>query len=356
MVITVGIWRIALVHPREIQESQRVLSAQLAAEEALKWCSQPRQKPSGMQNSELQEYWRRNGRCLAAKKNHWLVIIGDSNWRHVFWRLKSRLEFAGFKSVAEEVSFTSNETSNMCQAGRAKRCCPSWFDRDVSYKDPNPNVISEDDGQFRISFRFAICAELRLAHFASHPSKIQQCCETAKSVSYLLGENHQTCQNGSIRSSTDAFVDGRWRKPDTLVMTHGLWNVKPINGCRSSAGKCVSGEVDEAFSDADLQELRRGTPRHVYIAKRLAKLQQSGISVHWATNFCVNWMVNLNNSDLHEDLQCQKEAAAKYKIPVLDVFRHTCWDTANRVERGAFHFQEVVMDELLVEIFDRLAG
>lgn len=289
-----------------------------------------------------------------------MADAGDSNWRIVFRAIDSYMRHAGFLDVARSPPvIPGNEMGALCAPGLEERCCPKWFDRDIIFALPR-------GGRFRISFRFVICAELRLALLEADWSKVHQCCERRKG-DYIGATgpqgSYQICNRKKYVRAPDAeFQSARWKRPHMLVFAHGLWNVAEFEHwkrwptCQIPAGQCITNDQKKLLNKKQIKELRN-VPRHTFIARTLGKLQKSGVHVRWASNFPNNGGPGkVKHADLLQDAKCHFNASNDTGISNLNVWQRTSGKESLTVAPKSYHFLPEVAEQLVAEIFDSYLG
>ena len=167
-------------------------------------------------------------RCWARRR--WVTFAGDANTREAFQAVLSRMEALDYK-----YSFVSGDS-------RDKHGDSLWSDRDAIFEDTN----IAGGGSFRLSFRFFKSPEAFDQHW--------------RDWNLLLEGDGTTNTNIDLK-----FIQARKRfeasygitKPDTLIMSTGLWDVS----CKAAANTYKILQKEE--SSHELNDVLYFTAPHV---------------------------------------------------------------------------------------------
>lgn len=218
--------------------------------------------------SALQRCWVR---CLSQLPRPWLLVAGDSNWRHIFTRLRDQLlKVRGVRPLR----------------ARQEKALDSWderwFDDDV--------LLAFGNRSFRLSLRFlwdplAVLQRWRGSGL-DRWARIHQC-----------GPGRQgnfTCMQGS---QPEAFSAPRWTQamPHGMIFAHGLWGLphRPPIGC------AIANDI----------------------ASELWYWAGQFCTFRWATNFPIASHPSIEMEDVEVDVGCQRSVSDVFLLPVLDVSR-----------------------------------
>jgi len=239
---------------------------------------------------------------LAALPRPWLVFAGDSNWRFVFERLLENIEPINGVSTLKAVKPGARPT-------RDERWLDArWFDDDVI-------VTTRLGRRLRMSFRFMWNYSASLRHWldlgSSWHSEIRQCRGSRSQHTWVCNVTQQPVE----------FSKWPARAPHMLVFTQGLWGLP---------------NVSERCS-------------HEFTATALREVSEGVAHFWWATNFPINHHHSIKNEDVAFDYECQRIAAQRLDLPMLDVSRYV---GDRRVNVTDVHFVPTVADALLKNIMN----
>eukprot|EP00438_Fugacium_kawagutii_P030594 Skav225447 [mRNA] locus=scaffold1668:252689:253810:- [translate_table: standard] len=282
--------------------------------------------------------------CLLSKPRPWLLWIGDSNSRNAYEVLVKDLTESGYHPVASSPGWKDDELEMLCNKDHFKqkkhRCCPRWFDNETLLE---AREAREAPNFIRLSFRFAICAELRLQHVIQNASLMWQCCEQYNGI--LLGDQECSGRTDEARLSPSvksALMKSSWKVPSILIFAHGFWHV---TACGKRAGKCV---LKKERPQLGIPEM----PRHDYLALQLKNIESESneeISVLWGTLFpTASGPGHLKPEEIEKDYACQKAAAQKYGVKLLDIWPHTALNPSQSCVK--YHFKDHIARLLYSDI------
>ena len=258
---------------------------------------------------------------IATWKRPWLMLIGDSNWRHLFQDLLDMMTNQTKYTMYKHLPMTQNRQFDA-----------RWFDADVLYEMNHGRFSRETTGIARVSMRFMFNPLQRLANWSGmgHFPVIPMGC--GKAPIDLNKDINWTCYPMSLPprfAELDQFMQG----PEVVIGTHGLWRLPTRANCQPAQ----------------------------LLAQHLSQLQKSSVGaikpptqLIWASNFPINENPHFNGADVDVDLRCQREVASK-EYGSLEVFDMEKFVSDPRVEiDGDFHLSDNALKEVWKAIVSRL--
>ncbi len=254
---------------------------------------------------------------ISTWKRPWLMLIGDSNWRHLFLGLLDMMTKQTKYTMYKHLPMTQNRQFD-----------DRWFDADVLYEMNHGRFSSATTGIARVSLRFMFNPLQRLANWSGmgHFPVIPMGCGKAPNLNKNI---NWTCYPISLPprfAELDQFMQG----PEVVIGTHGLWNFATRANCQ----------------------------RAQLLAQHLSQLQKSSVGaikpptqLIWASNFPITANSHFNGADVDVDLRCQREVAKEYGLEVFDMEKFV---SDPRVEIGDFHLSDNALKEVWKAIVSRL--
>jgi len=286
-------------------------------------------------------------KCIANQSTPWLMLAGDSVWQDVFRLLSQDFAGAGITKIADAWDSADMDAAPSNQDPE-DRCIPKWYDRDTIYRISEGGI----DKDFRVSLRFVNSAELRLEHLDANWSTIRKCCLSPRDLAKTVEERGGSATDEVLYScdgedrihrfepqlDQPGFERERWPQPHALVFSHGLWNLPSKEWVLQKAEaearhQMPKKQVDDATAfcwaySAETRAMRgyrdySSQPRHFHLARRLSKMAGRLPYFRWATNYRIKYHKDSTLDHIRWDIQCQKKAAEKFDIQLLDVWQYT---------------------------------